>query len=356
MQQLSEFKSPVYLSDFDGSRTNNLTAIRITLAWLVLYGHSFAIAKLPGVADPLRVLFQGSVWIGELAVNGFFALSGFLVTGSLIKRGSIDYLISRVLRIYPALLVCVFVSVLLMGPLVSKLAVPDYFAEERTWMYLCNAFGVFPMKWDLPGVFTENVRPAVNGSLWTLTVEVRCYLLLFIIGLSGLLHYGAVANLALVAIFVFALYHFQDLPLIGIREKWSRPGGYFLLGVFLWLNRDMLPIDGRIATGTAIIMFSSFGQPWFDWVFAPCFVYILIFLAYGPRYLNVDERVGDISYGIYIYAWPVQQLIILMIPGIHPYIHFVLASAATIPIALASWRYIERPSLRLKLRLMKPSV
>lgn len=99
-------------------------------------------------------MFQGSVWIGAIAVNGFFAISGFLVAASLVRRGVVDYMISRALRIFPALIICVFVSVFIIGPLFTTLPLSDYFSHPKTWDYLGNALGVLTMEWKLPGVFT----------------------------------------------------------------------------------------------------------------------------------------------------------------------------------------------------------
>lgn len=346
----------VYLSDFDGSRANNFTTIRIFLAWSVLYGHSFAIAKLPGVVDPVTRLFQGSVWIGEIAVNGFFALSGFLVTGSFVRRGVVDYTLSRGLRIFPALFMCVVISVLILGPAVTTLGASEYFASPQVWSYLKNALAFLPIQWTLPGVFEDNVQNAVNGSLWTLTVEVRCYALLALLGVFGLLRHRHVANTAVLLLFVFALHYFSDIPLVGFSEAWARPCGYFLMGVFIYLNRDKIILDGRFAVLALLLIAGSIGQEWFRWVFAPCFVYLLFFLAYRTPYLHADERVGDISYGLYIFAWPVQQVVVLLLPGMHPYLNAALSSCLVIPIAWLSWHYLERPMLSQKSRLLRTKV
>ena len=103
---------------------------------------------------------------------GFFAISGFLVTASLLKRGLVDYTISRALRIYPALAVCVFATVFILGPALTRLSLSEYFSHPTTWNFLTNALLFMNMVWTLPGVFESNVLPAVNGSLWTLPVEV----------------------------------------------------------------------------------------------------------------------------------------------------------------------------------------
>jgi peptidoglycan/LPS O-acetylase OafA/YrhL len=343
----------VPLSDFDGSRRNNFTSIRILLAWSVLYGHSFAIAKLPGVSDPLNRVFQGSIYIGDIAVNGFFALSGFLVCASFIKRGFADYTLSRALRIFPALITCVALATLVMGPLVTSLSVREYFADAGTWNYLRNGLAFFRMHWNLPGVFEDNVRQAVNGSLWTLTVEVRCYVLLAVIGLFGLLRDRHIGTFAMLCLFAFALFYFEDIPLVGVWDKWARPAGYFLIGVFLYLNRDRVILDSRLALFAAVLCAAAFGKPWFDYVFAPAFVYLLFYLAYGTPYLDTDSKLGDISYGVYIYAWPVQQLVVQAWPGMHPYANTLISSAFVIPMAWLSWHYLERPMLSLKGKLLR---
>jgi len=342
----------IFLSDFDGSRRNNFTTIRILLAWSVLYGHSFVIAKMQGVSDPLREVFKGSVWIGEIAVNGFFALSGFLVAGSFIKRGIIDFTLSRTLRIFPALIMCVFIAALVMGPLVTSLSTSAYYAEAATWNYLRNGLAFFPMRWDLPGVFEGHARQGVNGSPWTLTVEVRSYTLLALLGLFGILRHRHVGNIVLLSLFLFALFHYGDIPLVGVREKWARPTGYFLLGVALYLNRERVILDTRLALFSIVLCFAAFGKPWFNFVFAPAFVYLLFYLGYRTPYLNTDGKLGDISYGVYIYAWPVQQLVVMTWPGMHPAYNIFVASALVIPIAWLSWHYLERPMLSLKGRFL----
>lgn len=184
-------------------------------------------------------------------------------------------------------------------------------------------------------------------------MEVRCYALLALVGMFGVLRHRHVANVAVVLLFLFALHYFSAVPFVGAREAWARPCGYFLMGVFIYLNRDRIVLDGRFAALALVLIAGSIGQEWFRWVFAPCFVYLLFFLAYRTPYLDADGRVGDISYGVYIFAWPMQQLVVLMLPGMPPYLNTVLSSCLVIPLAWLSWHYLERPMLRQKVRLLK---
>lgn len=343
------------LSDHDGSRENNFTTIRIILAWLVLYGHSYTIQNIPGIRDPLEQLFQGSVWIGGLAVDGFFAISGFLVTASLVKRGMIDYTISRVLRIFPALALCVFASVFILGPALTTLSLADYFSDSRTWSYLRNALAVMKVQWILPGVFEQNSRPATNGSLWTLTVEVRCYLLLLLTTFVGFRYNKLLATVLVAIVFFVGLTSFTNIPLIGFNRRWARPALYFIAGVFLYLHRDKVILDYRIAVFAAIVAYFSFGEEWFDYAFPPTLIYLLFYLAYATPALNTDAKVGDISYGIYIYAWPMQQLVAQFFPGQMPYFNTMASSVLVITLAWLSWHFVEKPVLGYKRLLLDHS-
>ena len=341
------------LIQYDGNRQNNFTLIRIIFAWSVLYGHSYAVQKTPGIDDPLNSIFQGSVWVGALAVNGFFAISGYLVAASFVKRGVIDYTISRILRIFPALTVCVFASVFILGPLFTNLSLDEYFSNEQTYKYLTNALAYFKTKWYLPGVFEENSLTGVNGSLWTLAVELRCYIILAVLGVFGLLKDRTITNLALVALLLFGVFFFADIPMLGSNAKWARPALYFLTGVFFFINRDKVILDIRLALFALILAYSSFGEQWFTYVFPFPFVYLIFYTAYATKFINMDGKLGDISYGVYIYAWPAQQVVVNLFPTFTPYLNTVLASIIVIPTAYVSWHYIEKPMLLLKPRFFK---
>ncbi|WOJ96518.1 acyltransferase [Congregibacter brevis] len=342
------------LSDFDGSRRNNFTALRILFAWLVLFGHSFPITG-HGELNPLREFFERSTWIGEIAVSGFFAISGFLVAASFVRRGMVDYCISRVLRIYPALIVCVCLSVVVLGASLTTLERSAYFSDPRTWNYFWNTTAMFPMSFRLPGVFDSLPRPGINGSLWTLPVEVSCYILLMFVGATGLLRWRTLANLAGVALLLFSINYFGDIPLVGRIEKWAEPCVYFLLGVGCYINRVSIPLSVALAVVAGGLAYAALGEPWFPYVFPPAFVYLIFFAAYRSPYLDLDRWLGDPSYGIYIYAWPVQQTIVYFFPEQGPYFNTALATIVVVLLALMSWHFLEKPALGLKRRWLKNS-
>ncbi|NQY68662.1 MAG: acyltransferase [Flavobacteriales bacterium] len=345
-----------YLGDFDGSRKNNFTIVRIVLAWLVLYGHSFVIQKLEGFKDPLNAIFQGSTWVGAIAVDGFFAISGFLVCASIVNRGIVNYTISRVLRIFPGLIVCVLLSVFVMGPLLTSLSVTDYLADSKTFVYLKNMTLYYNVQWELPGVFQDSPNTAINGSLWSLPVEVRCYVLLAVVSLFGVFKHKNISNIIVGGLLVFGYYHFMDLPFVSLREKFSRPAMYFLIGVFFYVNRDKVLLDLRLAILSLVLVAFSFGQDWFLYVFPISIVYLIFFLIYRTTYISIDKKLGDISYGIYIYAWPVQQLVAVLLPDQTPVGNTIISSIIVFVLAYLSWNFIEKPSLFLKEKLLNISL
>ncbi|MBU2887811.1 acyltransferase [Gilvimarinus agarilyticus] len=343
-----------YLTDFDGRRDNNFTVIRLLLAWAVLYGHSFPIQSTKGIPDPLTQLFQGSTWVGAIAVDGFFAISGFLVTASLLRRGAVDYCLSRLLRVLPGLMVCVALSVFVLGPIMTSLPVAEYFSHPKTLQYLSNAFAFPNVQWVLPGVFENNPKTAINGSLWTLSVEVRCYVFLVALSAFYVFRTRIMANAFLLALFLFGAYFFSEIPLLGNNSRWTRTCLYFLLGVAFYINRDLILIHYRLALLALILTITAFGEQWFPYVFPVSLTYLIFYLAYGVKHIDLDKYLGDISYGVYIYAWPVQQIVASYLPGDRPYLHAVIASIIVAILAFASWRLIEKPALGLKKKLLKP--
>ena len=341
------------LATFDGSRTNNFTLIRIFLAWFVLYGHSYAIQNPDGVRDPLNLVFQGSTWIGALSVHGFFAISGYLVCASFARRGFFDYALSRILRIYPALIVCVLIIVFVLGPAATELTLTAYFDSPKTYSYLKNALAFDSMQWLLPGVFEQNKNSAVNGSLWSLTAEVRCYVLLAGLGLLGAFQSKTFTNFLIIALLTFGYFCYSDLPLVGEREKWSGAVTFFIIGVFFYTNREYVHLNVQTALLASLGCYFSFGQPWFDYVFPVTFTYLLFYLAYMTPYLEIDEKLGDISYGLYIYAWPTQQMVAFLLPSMGVIGNIVISSVVTVTLAFTSWKLVESPALALKQRLLE---
>jgi peptidoglycan/LPS O-acetylase OafA/YrhL len=180
-------RSSVNLGEALRAGRDNFLPLRHLAALMVIYGHSYRLsAHAPGQID-LVERFMPGFYAGSLAVFVFFAISGYLVTAGLIRKpGLWRYVRNRFLRVYPGYLACLLAVVLLLGPAFSTLPIGDYFHAAQTWQYLLTNLSPITLAWKLPGVFEGNPYPGVvNGTLWSLGLEVRWYAYLGLLALLG---------------------------------------------------------------------------------------------------------------------------------------------------------------------------
>lgn len=322
---------------------NNFNLIRLIAAWMVVYGHAWAITGSGG-QDLVTWLTQYK-FAGGVAVDVFFVISGFLIAASLERNGVRSYLASRALRILPALLVCVALSVFVLGPLLTTDA--GYWRHPDTWRYLLLNGSLWSNAYFLPGVFETLPNHAVNGSLWTLPIEARLYLALLAAGIAGVLtprRYTPLWAIALAGAYAWALWR-QPLPEVLLNTAWC--AAFFITGTLCWINR------GRIALGPwpllALLAAAALtrGTPWFHLPYFALVCYGTLWLAFAPTLPRI--RHTDLSYGLYLYGWPAGQLVQAYSPG--NALHNVLwTSLLALACAAASWFLVERPALRLKRR------
>lgn len=175
-------KAPTIAEAWASGR-NNFNALRLVAAWMVIYGHAWAITGTAG-QDVITWLTQFK-FAGAVAVDLFFVISGFLIAASLQRNSVRNYLQARALRILPALVTCVALSVFVLGPLLTTAR--DYWHSPQTWRYLLLNASLWSTTHTLPGVFEHLPYTAVNGSLWTLPGEARLYLALLVASLCGVL-------------------------------------------------------------------------------------------------------------------------------------------------------------------------
>lgn len=335
---------------------NNINTLRFLGAFLVLFGHTFGLCYGPGggydpISDWLRGVTGYHAKLPGLGVAMFFVLSGYLVTQSYERRHSlVAYVEARVLRIYPALWVTLCLTVFVLGPLVTTLELGEYFNHKGTWKYLLHNAKLFPdVNYRLPGVFMENPRAGgVNGSLWTLPVEVRMYVIVAVMGLLGLLRRRWMFNLVAVAIVVFYVVapdHFFLLHKI----NHERLGVYFLIGALMYINRDKLALNWKILSLLTLVLVLGFKKPGYNLIYAVWFSYLTLYIAFH-RYIRFPDlaKHGDFSYGMYLYAFPLTQLNILVFGPENPWFIVLVTFVATMLLAVLSWRYVEKPALRLK--------
>ena len=334
---------------------NNLTALRWFAAGLVLYGHAFVFLGLP---EPL---FLQWVPMGPLGVYIFFAISGYLVAQSWERDPHVlRFLAKRALRIFPGLAVCTLLSVLVLGPLLTTLDAGTYWRNEHTRGYLTNM--ALYITYHLPGVFANNRLPhAVNGSLWSLPVEFFMYLLLALLGLlaaafkavSNRLLAWAVGVMALVFMLLAALWAGTTTEALVMYRTDLRQvpmcGAYFLVGASLYCFKltKYFTLSNVLL---ALVLWLCLGvQPhWFAmaaWVVLP-FVVLAFGLARQPWLVRMHAR--DYSYGIYIYAFPVQQTLVSFWPQMPLPAYLLSTLAITVALAALSWHFVEKPALKLK--------
>ncbi len=345
-----------YLSEFTGSRDNNFNLIRFLAAFLVLFSHSFALVYGTKQAEPLRTTL-GMTW-GGIAVDVFFVTSGFLITGSYFSRNNLTAFIwARVLRIYPALIVSMFFCVFVLGPSLSVYGIGDYLADSQAYLYFVkNSFLFLGVEYELPGVFMENPwGNTVNGSLWTLPHEVRMYasLAVFLVGLSLLRtrwkrvgFRSAMLLMGLLALGFHIFNHFHPVIPSGYIKLFSM----FYVGGAMYLWRDRILLSGKwFLLALAALLASTAEKDAFFVVYCLVLPYLVFFLAYVPGgVLREFNKLGDYSYGLYIYAFPIQQTVVALLDGASVGEVIVLSFLGTLFLAVLSWHLIEKRCLRLK--------
>ena len=266
-----------------------------------------------------------STYLSVVAPDIFFVTSGYLVTASLLKRQhAMVYLHARFLRIFPALLVTVLITVFLIGAVVTTLPLLEYVRDGQTWMYvLRNLTLVAGVSDTLPGVYTAQPLPdSVNGSLWTMPTEIRLYLLLLLLWwltrragprqeawLGATIAAGAVG---LGALKVWLQPTWGDAPINVVRLA-----PLFLIGSAMYLWRRHIPLRRDLFWLCLAAMLASL--PWMSVFLAIELVtigYVTLYLAYVPGgAVRQFNHHGDCSYGIYIQSYPLQQLIVYLLAG-----------------------------------------
>jgi peptidoglycan/LPS O-acetylase OafA/YrhL len=345
------------LSDYAVGRDNNFNLVRLSAALAVLFSHSVAVLGLPLSRE---FFFEHvGITLADMAVDVFFVTSGFLVTASLIGRGELfAFLWARALRIYPALWAMLILTVFALAPALTSLTLPDYYSKAATYEYFAKCATVLGgVRWSLPGVFeTTPLKDDFNISLWTLPLELRLYLSL------------AVGWLALAVVPAFRTQALKVVaPLaaaiaLGV-VVWARFGDgaaavrsgdikvfMFLYGTSLYLWREKIPVAPiLLAAGVACLALACLDRRAFFVVYLLALAPLVLHLAYLPkgRIRRVNEW-GDFSYGIYIYAFPIQQTLVFLAPGITLVAMIALSSVLSTLAAAASWFGIEKRALALK--------
>ncbi|WP_067100131.1 acyltransferase family protein [Marinomonas atlantica] len=347
---------------------NNLHLIRILCAWGVLFAHSYVLTGMAhDITDPFERFLN--IGMGTFFVVVFFAISGFLIQRSLLRSSSLSsYFQARALRLLPALFITLLLTVFALGPLTSTLSVSDYFTQPLTWQYFYNLNLLdIHTQFILPAVFTQNIYPnTVNGSIWTLPFETWMYVMTVVfyclqqIILSKWTHFKPVlSGLSLVCVSLFILvagYYFQT-------ESKQQHYDILLFVSTFFIGANAYNFRTKIQLNWWTMCLLLAGIPWLkDSILAALYLpiticYTVLVLAYLPQgWIRKYNALGDYSYGLYIYAFPVQQSLAHWFAM--DFLTMVIATTAiTLPLAILSWHFIEAPALKLKKnrRALKPT-
>lgn len=331
-------------------RANSLNLFRLILAGTVLVAHSYYIV---GAGEGPHLHGEN---LGGWAVAGFFVLSGFLITRSRLRSDAGTYLLHRVARIFPAFIVCLLATAILFAPLammIERGSLTGYLSTPVTpFQYIWSNITLFINSYTIGSTLDSVPYPGVwNGSLWTLFYEFACYMIVWLLG--GLAVFRRNGMLA-ASVFAASLIVWIALPAaerLGFDQNFgllSKLAPYFLGGAVAYFVIERWGISALWATASLIgaAALIALVPRWGGQAAAP-------FLAYGILWLaSVVPQPGwisrnDISYGFYIYAWPVQQLVVLCggaALGLPAYM--MVAAAVTVLLAWVSWTLIERPMMQ----------
>lgn len=346
------------LLDLASGRDNNFNLIRLIAAFAVLVTHSFAIVTGDPAQEPLRGWL--GMTIGDFAVDTFFITSGFLVTASLAnRRSAIEFACARFLRVYPALLVMLGLTVLVVGLALTSLPAMTYLSSYATVRYLVKcATLLFGIDYLLPGVFEGNPIKAVNGSLWSMPWEIRMYVLLLALWLCTKLvgkRRSDVWSWMVVATCIIALAAHMAIN-FGQTNTTTNHGlrlffMFFTGGAFYVLRHRISLSTSAVLAAAVALGVATFHKETFFVVYNLTIAYVILWLAYVPGgFIRRFNSLGDYSYGTYIYAFPVQQITVALLPGISVAAMIFVSGAVTIVLAMASWYTIEKRALSVKER------
>ena len=331
-------------------RDNNFDTLRLAAASSVVLTHAFLLGEDRLSPDPLMRLTGGQCDMGVAGVFVFFTISGYLVTQSFAATGRVlPFLAKRALRIYPGLAVCLMLLAFVVGPAVSRLPLAAYFAAAGNYRFVALNLSMVAAMHGLPAVNFTSLGNGwvVDGPLWSLPCEVLMYLMVAALGALRLVR-GPVLAALFAAGLVANMLGTTSYGIVG-SAAWLLP--FFVAGMALWKFRALPLLRGRYAIAAlgALALAARFGG--FIPVFAACGSYLVIYLACARYWRFEAARFGDLSYGLYIYGWPVEQLTVRALGGAAPgWEVFAIALPVTALVALLSWHLVEAPALRLKPR------
>ena len=312
----------------------------------MIFSHSFLIATGSEIDEPFVKVLGAHNSLGLYGVFTFFSISGFLLARSLSTNpNAIRYVVNRVLRILPAFLFCILVCALLIGPVFSSAGVRTYFSDSAILNYLGSSIdNLTDMK--LPGLFAYPAELAnvVNGSLWSLRYEALSYVLLLLLW-TVFRTSGLVAGMIIMIAALTRLSPMVNRAIAGVA--YTLP--YFATGVLMnWVHaRFGTRKLGVLICGAALLISCFFGYQLI--AFAPFGAYLIVFMGEQPNpFSRLTNWIGDCSYGLYLFGWPVEQIVKQLTRTTNPWRLMVIALPFACLLAFVSCKLIEKPAIEAK--------
>jgi peptidoglycan/LPS O-acetylase OafA/YrhL len=329
---------PRHFAGFDG--------IRLVGALAVIFSHAFLIATGSEKSEPLVRLLGPHNIVGLYGVFTFFVISGFLLARSLsADPNAIKYMVNRVLRLLPAFIFCAMVCALLIGPVFSSVRLSTYFSDSAVFEYFRVSLDqLTDMK--LPGLFAYNgeIANVVNGSLWSLRYEALSYVLLLVLW-TVFRRSGLVAGVIVVVAALTRLFPAVERAIAGVA--FTLP--YFATGVLMnWIYaRFGTRKLGALISGAGLLAGCFLGSGFL--AFALFGAYLIVFLGERPNFLSkLTNKIGDCSYGLFLYGWPVEQIVKQLTGTTNPWRLMAITLPFAFLLAYISCHVIEEPALGFK--------
>jgi peptidoglycan/LPS O-acetylase OafA/YrhL len=334
-------------------RANNFDFIRLFLAVLVIFSHSYPLGVGSEVAEPFKRLTHNQVTGGDIAVDLFFVISGFLISASYERTASVaSYLKKRVLRIYPGFIAAMFFDLLVILPASGgHLRPPAHMGHGLDFIVQTLRLREF----HYAGAFAGSVHPgSINGSTWSIQYEFWCYLGVIFLGVVGALRSKKILSMGffgtIILSYLFPVLGWSPSPrtlveIFGFVYSWVRLLPMYIAGIVFYKWRAHLSLSPKwIALACAALVLAAVVPAGWALAFPIAGTYLILVLAYHPKIrLHGWGRFGDFSYGTYLYAFPVQQIIMRLLGHAAPaWELFALATPPTLFCAVASWYLVER--------------
>lgn len=339
------------------TKQNNFGFLRLLFAIVVVFSHA------PEAIDgnrkrELMTRFFGTMSMGDLAVVCFFLISGFLILMSYQHSSSFkNYLKKRVLRIYPGFILAYLFCLLCIIPLAKN---TQMLLNFDGWFWLKSIFRMLSLQapW-VDGVFDTPIK-YVNGPMWTIKYEFLCYLTLPVISCFFKNNLKLYVYLFLLSLSVFFLFGFFNLSLTTPKPFDFESGAFlrlfsaYLMGSIFYLARDKVLFETKYTILSILILLILLFNKQLAHVALITFGAYLLFnfaLNYNNQFLNKIGSKTDLSYGIYLYAWPIQNLIIQNNPTINPLTLSFMVLIIVAVLAFISWTFVEKPFMQLKKKI-----